>query len=191
MQISAEARRLGDPLLVALADSSACWLHLLGRYDAAETGFRSVLEIERALGYATWDADTLRGLGLARLGLGRRADARRALVSSLEPLATGSPTAGVELTASLQWLALAAVPGDARSAARLLGAVAAIRQNARLTGWPGEHELRRRFERPLIEALGDDDWARDQAAGATLSLQEAIALGRTLAATQPETTDSG
>jgi hypothetical protein len=145
-----------------------------------------VLEIQRGLGHAVWDADTLRGRGLARIGLGRRADARRALVSSLELLATDAPTAGVELTPTLQWLALAAEPGDVRSAARVLGAVAAVRGGARLTGWHGELELRRRFEQPMIDALGEDEWARGQAAGATLTLGEAIELARTLAAPAPE-----
>jgi predicted ATPase len=97
-----------------------------------------------------------------------------------------TPPPGVELTATLQWLALAAEPGDVRSAARILGAVAAVRESARLTGWPGELELRRRFEPPLIDALGEDEWAREQAAGAMLTLEEAIELARTLAATQPE-----
>jgi hypothetical protein len=86
------------------------------------------------------------------------------------------------------WIALATEPGELRSAARLVGAVDAVRQNARITGWPGELELRRRFERPLIDALGEDDWAREQAVGATLTLEEAIELARTLAATQPEAT---
>jgi hypothetical protein len=115
------------------------------------------------------------------LGLGKRAEARTALTSSLEILAT-DPTPGLELTTTLQWLALAAEPGDVRSAARLLGAVAAVRESARLTGWPGDLELRRRFEQPLIDALGEDDWAREQAAGATFTLEEAIELARTLAA---------
>jgi hypothetical protein len=53
---------------------------------------------------------------------------------------------------------------------------------------PTELELRRRFEQPLIDALGEDEWAREQAAGAALTLEEAIELARTLAATTPETT---
>ena len=74
-----------------------------------------------------------------------------------------------------------------RSAARLMGAVAAVREDARLTAAPGELELRRRFEQPLIDALGEDEWAREQAAGATLTLEEAIELARTLAAAPPQT----
>jgi len=78
-----------------------------------------------------------------------------------------------------------------RSAARLAGAVDAVRTKAGLTAWPGELELRRRFEQPLVDALSEDDWAREQSAGATLTIEEAIDLGRTLAAAPPETTHSG
>jgi predicted ATPase len=188
VQVSSEARQLGDRLVTAFADGNASWLDLMEqRYEAAAAGFRSVLESDRSLGHARWEANTLCGLGLALLGLGRRAEARTTLASSLEILAA-DPAPGVELTATLLWTALAAEPGDARSAARLVGAVAALRESARLTGWPGELELRRRFEQPLIDALGEDEWAPEQAAGATLTLEEAIRLARALAAPPPETT---
>jgi predicted ATPase len=186
VQVSEEARRLGDPFLIGHADGNLGWLDLLEqRYEAAEAGFRSVLEIQRGLGSAVWDADTLRGLGLARLGLGRHAEARADLASSLEILAA-FPTPGVELTVTLLWIALATEPGDVRSATRLVGAVDAVRQNARIMTWPGEPELRRRFEQPLIDALGEEEWAREQAAGATLTLEEAIELARALASPTPE-----
>lgn len=70
-----------------------------------------------------------------------------------------------------------------RPAARLAGAVDAIRQRARLTERALELELRRRFEQPRIDALGEDEWAREQAAGATLTLEEASELARALART--------
>ena len=73
------------------------------------------------------------------------------------------------------------------SAARLIGAVTALREGARLTAWPGELELRSHFELPLIDALGEDEWALEQAAGATLTLEEAIELARALAAAPPQT----
>ncbi len=53
-------------------------------------------------------------------------------------------------------------------------------------GTPGSP--RRLFEQPLIDALGDEEWAREQAAGATLTLEEAITLARTLAKPTPEST---
>jgi predicted ATPase/class 3 adenylate cyclase len=187
-QASDEARRLGNPFLIALADGNVGWLDVAEeRYEAATAGFHSSLELVQSLGHAAWEADGLRGLGIALLGLGRRAEARAALTSSLDILAA-DPTPSVELTATPLWLALAAEPDDARSAARLLGAVDAVRQNARLTARQIELELRRRFEPPLIDALGEDEWAREHAAGAKLTLELAIDLARTLAATPPETT---
>ena len=187
-QASNEARRLGNPFLIALADGNAGWLDVHeGLYKSAAASFRSLLELVRSLGHAAWEAEGLRGLGIALLGLGERAEARAALTSSLEILAT-DPTPSVELTATPLWIAFAAEPDQTRSAARLVGAVDAIRQNARLTARQIELELRRRFERPLIEALGEEEWAREQTAGATLTLEEAIELARTLAAPPPETT---
>ncbi len=187
MQVSEEARRRGEPLLVAYADASASWLDLIElRFGAAEAGFRSVLEMQRGLGHAMWEADAHRGLGLARLGLGRRAEARTDLVSSLE-IPTADPNQSIELIEALVWNALAAEPGDARSAARVLGAVAAVRERRPLPVWHGEVDLCRRFERPLIDALGEEEWAREQAAGATLTLEEAIELARALAAAPPQT----
>ena len=187
-EASDEARRLGNALLVHLVEHNACWLDLLEqRYDAAAAGFRSCVDIARGLRNAPWEADGLHGLGVAMLGLGKRAEARTALTSSLDLLAS-DPTPGLELTATLLWIALATEAGDVRSAARLAGAVDAVRTKAGLTAGPGELELRRRFEQPLIDALGEDDLAREQAAGATLTLEEAIALALRLAAPQSEAT---
>ena len=100
-QVSSEARRMGDRLLIAVSDGHAHWLDLREqRYDAAEAGFRSGLALDRSLGHARFEADSLRGMGLALLGLRRRAEARAALTSSLEILAA-DPTPGVELTQAL------------------------------------------------------------------------------------------
>ena len=188
VQASDEARRLGNAFRVHMVDANACWLDLLERrYDAAAAGFRSAVEAARHLGHAPWEADAFRGLGVAMLGLRRREEARAAFSASLEILAT-DPTPNIDLTSTLMWAALAADPAEASSAARLAGAAAAARENARLTGWRPEPELRRRFEQPLIDALGEDEWAREQAVGATLTLEEAITLARTLAKPTPDST---
>jgi predicted ATPase len=189
VQASDESRRLGNPFLIALAEGNTSWLDIQEeRYEAAAAGFRSVLELDRSLGHARWEADTLRGLGLALLGLGQRVEARGSLASALEILAAEAGP-DLELTGTLLWVALAAEPADAR-AARLVGAVDVVRLKARIMTWPGEPELRRRFEQPLIEALGKDEWTRQHTAGATLTLEEAIELARTLAATPPGATTS-
>ena len=94
------------------------------------------------------------------------------------------------MTGSLLWIALAAEPSDARSAARLAGAVDGVRQKARLAKWPVEVELRPRFEQPFIEALGESEWARERTAGTSLTLEEAIDLARTLGTRLEATTRS-
>ena len=189
VQVADEVRGDGDPSLIWHVNSNACWLDVLEqRYEAAEAGFRRILEPVRSLGLVPWEADTLRGLGLALLGLGRRTEARTALMSALEILAA-DPSPNVELSATLQYIAFATEPVDLRPAARLAGSVAAVRRRGRLTE-PWELELRRRFEQPLIDALGEDEWAREQAAGATLTLEEAIELARTLAVPTTDTTSN-
>ena len=187
VQAADEARGVDDPSLVPFVSANTCWLDVLEeRYEAAESGFRSVLGPIRSLGAVPWEVDVLRGIGLALLGLSNRAEARMALMSALEILAADlSPNA--ELTATLQYIVFATEPAELRLAARLAGAVAAIRHSGRLSE-PWELELRRRFEQPLIDALGEEEWAREQAAGATLTLEEAIELARTLGAPPPETT---
>jgi tetratricopeptide (TPR) repeat protein len=186
-EVSHEARRLGVPLLIAGGESGASWLALLEeRYEVAEANFRSALEALRDARYAPFEANTLRNLGVALLALGRRDEARTAFISALEILAT-YPSPDIELAATLEWIALATERAAVRPAARLVGAATAVRQNARLVDRPTELELRRRFEQPLIDALGEDEWAREQAAGATLTLAEAIELAHTLAAGPPET----
>jgi predicted ATPase/class 3 adenylate cyclase len=189
-EVSEEAHRAGDPLVCSHVDSSAGWLDLLeGRYAAAEPAFRSSLEAGRTLGYAGWEADTRLGLGLAALGLGRRAEARTAFFSALEIVAADS-TANVELAAALHCIAIATEIADVRSAARLTGAIVAIRANARLTEPAVYLELRHDFEQSLTDALGADEWEREQAAGATLTLEEAIALARKLAVSPEPAPDS-
>jgi len=186
-QVADEARRLGDPLLTALADGNVLGVDLVERrYDAAAEGFSAVIDTVKRLGHASFEAGFLRWLGFALLGQGRRSQARAAFLSSLEMLAAEiSPN--FELTATIEGIALASEPADWRSAARIASSIAGVRHKARLTEPPWELALRRRFEQPLIDALGDHEWAREQAAGATLTLEEAIELARTLAA-PPETT---
>ena len=111
-------------------------------------------------------------------------------MSALEILAA-YPSPDIELAATLQWIALAAERAAMRPAARLVGAATAARQSARLMDRPTELELRRRFEQPLIDALGEGDLMREQAAGATLTLEEAIELARTLAAARADTPPAG
>jgi predicted ATPase/class 3 adenylate cyclase len=189
-EVSGQARLLANPLLFALAESNACWLDVLDeRYELAEAGFAAVLEVQRRLSHAAWEADALLGLGLARLGLGRRSEGRAAFAAALEILAADR-TPNTELTATLQCIAFTVEPADMESAARIAGCVDAVRQKARLIPEQSMLELLRRFEQPLVDSLGENAWARGHAAGASLTLDEAIEVARALAGTPPEPTYS-
>ena len=47
--------------------------------------------------------------------------------------------------------------------------------------WPQEEEIEDRFEQPLIDALGDDEYRRAHEEGGALSFDETLALARSLA----------
>jgi len=189
-QVADEARRIGDPLLTALADGNVLGVDLVERrYDAAEEGFPAVIDTVKRLGHASFEAGFLRWRGFALLGQGRRSQARAAFMSSLEMLAAET-SPNFELTATVEGIALASEPADWRSAARIAGSIAGVRHRARLTEPPWELDLRRRFEQPLIDALGEDEWAREHSDGARLTLTEAIELARTLAVPTTETTSN-
>jgi hypothetical protein len=44
----------------------------------------------------------------------------------------------------------------------------------------GEDELERHFERELVMLLGKEAWEQEKTAGSTMTLEQAIALGRSL-----------
>jgi predicted ATPase/class 3 adenylate cyclase len=170
-----------DLLFVAVSD------FILARYDlyehsyeGARTTLVSAVHTIRRLGHRGFEAEALRYLGLALCGLGRRVDSQASFIDALEISVGESPVPIREATAALGGIALTAEPGDAR-AARLSGAVAGLRRTAKLAGEPRLRELERHFVQHLVEALGRERWEREQAAGAALGLDGAIALARSLA----------
>ena len=74
-------------------------------------------------------------------------------------------------------IAIAADTADARSAARLRGAVNKLDEPSS----PRQVQLERFLEQRLIDALGADEYANEQALGAGLDTDDAIDLARTLA----------
>ena len=64
------------------------------------------------------------------------------------------------------------------------GAVTKLRDEAgglRTWMWPQEEEIEDRFEQPLIDALGDDEYRRAHEEGRALSFEETLELARSLA----------
>jgi predicted ATPase/class 3 adenylate cyclase len=161
---------------------------VLGRYDLYEHKYESAHEtlvsalatIRRLGGHRGYEAETLRYLGFALLGLGRRADACASSTEALEIAFADNPAPTREVIDALGQVALTADSTDAADAARLRAAVANLRRATMPFGLPRLAELEREFERRLIETLGSELWARERATGAALTLDDAVALARSL-----------
>ena len=163
----------------AIVSMSLAYLELYVRdFEAAYVVAASVLEKVKAIGDDYRDIGARHALGFAALGLGRRSEARAAFSESLDLiLATGTATEQLEQT--LVGIALAADTADAGSAAQLQAAVDKLDDAG--TRSPRFVELERYLEQPLIDALGADEYANEQARGAGMHIDDAIDLARTLA----------
>ena len=84
------------------------------------------------------------------------------------------------LSTTLTGIALAADTQSARPAARLLGAVRRLNDDAAFRHGPRWLELEAVLARPLTDALGADEYARELSIGAALDREEAITLAQSL-----------
>jgi hypothetical protein len=126
----------------------------------------------------------LQGLAYAYLGLGRRGDARATFGELLELASRSGRAINPEVALAICGVALAVEPIDLLNGARLRGAVSKLRQDAgglKRTEWRTDEELECRFEEALIDALGRVSYDDELAVGSAMSLQETIALARSLA----------
>lgn len=163
----------------AITSMALAYLELYVRdFEAAYLVAASVLEKVRAIGdlYRTIGAHMV--LGFAALGLGRRSEAREAFARSLDLILT-SDTRSDALPETLTGIALAADAADARLATRLQGAVNKLDEAN--TRSPRFLELVRYLAQPLIDALGADEYANEQALGAGMDTDDTIDLARMLA----------
>jgi hypothetical protein len=147
--------------------------------EAAYVAATSVLDKVRAIGDGYRAIGARNALGFAALGLGRRSEAREVFAESLDLVLAADPPDGAHFTMTLAGIALATDTADARSAAELYGAVDKL--DAAGTRSPRFLELERYLAQPLIDALGEDEYANEQALGAGMDIDEAIDLARTLA----------
>ena len=185
-----EARRLfqeaakglqatGDEANGAITSMCLAYLELYVRdFEAAYVVAASTLEKVRAIGDLYRSIGAHMVLGFAALGLGRRSEAREAFVESLD-LILAADTRSDALPETLVGIALAADTADARSAARLQGAVNTLDEPT--TRSPRFRQLERYLAQPVVDALGADEYANEQALGASMNTDEAIDLARTLA----------
>jgi hypothetical protein len=85
-------------------------------------------------------------------------------------------------------VALSVDIAHAHQAARLRGAVAHLRQTFKRDWDLGSDEIEHQLEQQIIDHLGRKEWEHEHAVGAALTLEEAIALARSIAGTALETT---
>jgi hypothetical protein len=89
----------------------------------------------------------------------------------------------VDVAWALSGIAFAADPAAADRAARLRGAVAQLNSDADVVMNAYSRamdELERHFERELVAVLGEEAWEQEKTAGSTMTLEQAIELGRSL-----------
>jgi hypothetical protein len=149
-------------------------------FASAYQGFRSALARKRRIDPTTPERGLL-GLGWAALGVDRRREARIAFGEVIELLVVAARTSHYEFALAITGMAFSAETKDARPAARLRGASVRLHEVGEFTPPADDLELVVFFERRLIDMLGADALAEEQAAGAAMSLEEAIEVARSLA----------
>jgi predicted ATPase/class 3 adenylate cyclase len=178
-----EARRSGMSLeTLGLADLGA--LDLIEHdYESSRAAYAAALTQLRSRGDKYWEMETLKGIGLASLGLGQRGEARAAFAEMLDLALAEKRTHSVYVAGALSGIALAADPAAADRAARLRGAVAQLNSDAGVVMNAYDEaaaELEANFERELVAGLGEEAWEREKAAGSTMTLEQALAVARFL-----------
>jgi non-specific serine/threonine protein kinase len=180
-----DARRRGLLTSVAWGAGQLGLIDLLeGDYESARRALARAVTHARAEGFYPFEADMLQGLAYAYLGLGRRGDARATFGELLELASRSGRAINPEVALAICGVALAVEPIDLLNGARLRGAVSKLRQDAgglKRTEWRTDEELECRFEEALIDALGRVSYDDELAVGSAMSLQETIALARSLA----------
>jgi predicted ATPase len=180
-----DARRSGERMNAEWGEGQLGFVDLLdGDYKSARRALARAVTYARSVDHYPFEASMLLWLGFAQLGLEQRAAARSSFGELLELSSASSKTITPYLAAAIRGLALAVERVDLRDGARLHGAVETLREEAGGLRTPmsrEENEIEARFERTLIEALGDDGYEKQQAAGAAMGLDETIELARSLA----------
>jgi predicted ATPase len=151
-------------------------------FASAYQGFRSAVARKRRIDPTTPERGLL-GLGWAALGVDRRREARVAFGEVIELLVDAARTSHYEFALATAGMASAAEAKDARPAARLRGASVRLHEVGEFTPPADDLDLVGFFERRLIDMLGAEALAEEQAEGTAMSLDEAVELARSLADT--------
>ena len=179
-----EARRSGLMTFETLGLADLGALDLIEHdYESSRAAYAAALTQLRSRGDKYWEMETLKGIGLASLGLGQRGEARAAFAEMLDLALVEKRTHSVYVAGALSGIALAADPAAADRAARLRGAVAQLNSDAGVVMNAYDEaaaELEAGFERELVAGLGEEAWERAKAAGSTMTLEQALAVARFL-----------
>ena len=179
-----EARRSGLVSLETLGLADLGALNLIEHdYVRSRAAYAAALTQLRSRADKYYELETLKGLGLASLGLALRDEARDAFAEMLELALAATQTHSVYVAGALSGIALAADPEAADRAARLRGAVAQLNSDAGVVMnaySEAEEELDHSCERRLVVVVGEEAWEREKTAGSTMTLEQAIALARFL-----------
>ena len=178
-------REAGNPgwLAYVLGDVGV-ELMLAGDRERGAAMVEEGLALHRALGNKQGVGNKLSDLAILKHDAGDEAAATRDYAESLRLLWEGGDTWYLATpVAGLAAIAMSA--GNAAQAARLIGAVAALRARSGGALWPNEQA---RFERTVAAAraaLGDTTYARDVTTGQSLPLAEVIAEAAAVADAYP------
>jgi tetratricopeptide (TPR) repeat protein len=151
------------------------------RFDEARRLYAAAIERNREVGHYGGDMYGRWGLGYALLGLGQRRAAQETFVEGLNLVLAAPQTVLLHFGFIASGVAHAAEPDDARAAARLRGAVNSLLARRQSDEDPRHSDNDQFFDQTLIAAIGEEAWAQEQAAGAEMSLDEAIQLARSIA----------
>ena len=179
-----EARRTGLLALETVGLAELGRLNLVEHeYGSARAAYAAVLTRLRSSDTRYYELESLKGFGLASLGLGQRVEARAAFSEMLELALAATGSYSSYLADALSCVALAAEPDAAVRAARLRGAVARLSSDTGVimnAYYDAGADLDGHFERQLVAVLGEETWEREKAAGSRMTLDEAIELGLSL-----------
>jgi predicted ATPase/class 3 adenylate cyclase len=120
-------------------------------------------------------------MGWTALGVDHRDEARGLFAEAFSRMLAARATSHTEFARALAGIALAADLAAPRQAARLYGAAAGLRERSDFDLIADDQELESYFQQPLIQALGQEAWDREQAVGANMTLEDTIELARQLA----------
>ena len=169
------------------ANDMACAIGLaelelyVGDLEAADAAVEPAVEWTSRTGDRYRRGGALSVLGFVELGRGRPMQAMGAFAEALELVLAAERTGSHIFTNLLTGIAFASRPGSAQLGVRLLGAAAKLNDDRGYVASPRERELERPHRQLLIDTVGDDVVPHEQLLGAEMSLDETIALARTLA----------